>query len=145
MPALTQLREFPDDFVSKTTGVAPVCEQANGKSFIRLRATKSRVTKKGEIMEFQDIPVIDEYGDPITNSVANGSTAKVLAVLEPAAKGSTHMALRLKVVVITNLIIWEDDKSGLPSSLGLKKKEKIKLEDSAPPFADDDTDSLFKS
>jgi hypothetical protein len=136
MPALTQLKTWPEDF-KKKDGTAPAkCEAAEGKSFLRLKATKTKTIKSGEVKEFADVKVVDEYGDTIVDSIANGSTLRVRAVLEPAAKGSTHKALRLKQVVVLDLIVYEESEA-LPSSLGIKEKPKTETAE----YADDSESS----
>ncbi len=144
MPALTQLKEWPEDFRNKKTKELPAeCKAAEGKSFLRLKATKTRTPKTGEVKEFADIKVVDEYGDTIEDSIANGSTLRVRAVLEPAAKGSAHKALRLKQVVVLDLIPYVDSGEALPASLGLKTKPKATETEYTDDAAEDDSDDLF--
>lgn len=139
MPALTQLRDWPEDFRNKKTGELPAeVKAAEGKTFLRLKATKTHTTKTGEVKEFADIKVVDEYGDTITDSIANGSILRARAVLEPAAKGSTHMALRLKQIVVLDLIVYEGKGDLLPSSLGIKNKPAVE-----PEYSEDNSDDLF--
>lgn len=143
MPALTQLKDWPEDFRNKKTKELPAeCKAAEGKSFLRLKATKTRTTKEGEVKEFTDIKVVDEYGDTITDSIANGSTLRVRAVLEAASKGSQHKALRLKQVVVLDLIVYEEQGDVLPASLGIKERPKAAEADYAE-ASDDDSDDLF--
>jgi hypothetical protein len=140
MPALTQLKDWPEDFKNKKDGKLPAeLKSAEGKSFLRLKASKTKTKKDGTQTEFADIPVVDEYGDTITDSIANGSTLRIRAVLEPAAKGSTHKALRLKQVVVLDLIVYNDEKGeALPSSLGIKQKPVAEHSDEEDSESSDD-------
>ena len=143
MPALTQLKDWPSDFKKKDGTLPAECKAAEGKSFLRLKATKTKTAKDGSLKEFADITVVDEYGDTIEQSIANGSTLRVRAVLEAAAKGSTHKALRLKQVVVLDLIPYEDSNEALPSSLGIKQKPKAAGADYSDDTSEDDGDDLF--
>jgi len=139
MPALTQLKDWPEDFKNKKDGKLPAeLKSAEGKSFLRLKASKTKTKKDGTQTEFADIKVVDEYGDDITDSIANGSTLRVRAVLEPAAKGSTHKALRLKQVVVLDLIVYEEKGEALPSSLGIKQRPIADHNDEESESSDDD-------
>lgn len=141
MPALTQLKDWPSDFKKKDGTLPAECKVAEGKSFLRLKATKTKTAKDGSLKEFADIPVVDEYGDTIEQGIANGSILRIRAVLEAAAKGSAHKALRLKQVMVLDLIPYEDSKEELPSSLGIKERPKTK--ESEYKDDSDELDDLF--
>lgn len=105
IPSLTQLKEF------------------DGETYIKLKATKIKHMSDGRVLEFNDIPVVSENGTPITDSIANGSTVRVLATLDDIKGRAGKKVLRLKGVVVTNLIVWEGGKAGskVLSSLGVTK------------------------
>lgn len=126
IPALTTLKLFPEDYINKKTGVAPECSAAEGKSFIRLRASKYRAnTSKGSIT-FDDIPVVDADGNDVTVSIANGSKVRALANLEEIKGKPGKKALRLKAVVVTDLIPYEGGDNGTASlkALGITTHHK---------------------
>jgi len=77
-------------------------EDENGTTYIRLRSSKI----KGKYT-FPDPAVVDSNGAPITNKIANGSEGLVTAELAPI-KGRKGTVLRLRTVLITNLISFND-------------------------------------
>lgn len=121
IPKLTQLEE----------------DEKTGKTYIRLKATKVKTNPSGDNWEFDDIPVYNSDGTPLTQSIANGSTATVVASLEPMKRGG--VTLRLKGVKMINLIPYEDSNSGkqdVLKALGVEEKQKEEV-----PFDVDDTDT----
>ncbi len=116
IPKLTALKTYPDDFAKKDGTPAASLDVAEGKTFIRIKATKT----KGE-MVFNDIPVVDEYGDALQSNIGNGSIAKVVASLEDI-KGRPGKALRLKGVQVVELVEYNDSDKGVFSGLDFKKK-----------------------
>ncbi len=98
-PPLSQLKDF------------------DGIKYLKLKATKTKTTKDGKFLEFKDIDVVDTNGDAITASIANGSRIKALVSLDEFKPGKK--VLRLKAVVVTDLIVYND--SGL-SKLGVAAK-----------------------
>lgn len=137
IPALTQLKAFPEDFVSKKTGEAPKLKDAEGKTFIRVKATKTKTTRDGKQLEFADIPVVDEYNENVTQSIANGSKLQVIATLDDI-KGKNGKALRMKGVIVTHLIAYEDDKKVSGVFAGVAKFKQKPVSDDA-----DIEDNLF--
>lgn len=113
-------------------------DKETGKKFLRLKASKVKTNLKGENYEFEDIRTYGPDGKPLTQSVANGSKGKVLATLEPSKKGKV---LRLKAVMITDLIPYEDNnltEEEIMSELGIEND----LEDDLKDLEDDDDEDL---
>ncbi len=120
--------KFKELLAKKIPALTKLSEEDDGKTYIRVKATKT----KGELV-FNDIPVVDEYGETITASIANGSTVRVVASLEDI-KGRPGRALRLKGVQVLNLIEYHDKESNV--------FDEFKKKDNTPAF-DTDDDSLF--
>lgn len=85
IPRLTTLRDSED-----------------GTTYIRLKASKV----KGKYT-FPDPVVVDTMGTKLEQKIANGSEGIVIAELSPI-KGKKGTALRLKSVMVTKLIAFED-------------------------------------
>lgn len=134
-PALTQVKTYPEDFVSKD-GKAPAdLPEANGKSFIRVKATKT----KGELV-FKDIPVVDEYGDILDSNIGNGSKVVVVASLDPI-KGRPGKALRLKGVQVVDLVEYNDAETSVFAGVAeFKSKPKSSMANDVPFDTDDNDD-----
>lgn len=89
IPRLTELKE----------------DEATGKTYINLKVAKRKTRSGDEPMEFKDIKVYGEDGEPLTENVGNGSEAIVVAELVDVKRGKV---LRLKSVRITKLIPFAD-------------------------------------
>lgn len=107
----TKLKDF-EDFVDKDGNALDV-PNAKGKSFITLRS-KNNPTP-------EDVAVADEDGNLLDVSIANGSTAKVNALLIDVNNEHCKKVLRLQSVVITNLIEYEDNGGGNTTAAKLAK------------------------
>ena len=137
-PALTQVKTYPEDFVSKDGKQPPNLPEANGKTFIRVKATKT----KGELV-FKDIPVVDEYGDILDSNIGNGSKVVVVASLDPI-KGRPGKALRLKGVQVTSLVEYNDSDTSIFAGVAeFKTKPKSDDVSNDLPWNDEGDDSLF--
>lgn len=107
LPSLTLLRKFPEDYANKKTGEVPTePKNAVGKTFIQVRASKYKENTSIGPITFEDVPVGDLEGYVVEDSIANGSTAKVYTSLDDL-KGRPGKALRLKKVIVTDLIVYE--------------------------------------
>lgn len=100
IPRLTALRDSDD-----------------GTTYIRLKATKI----KGKYT-FPDPVVIDSKGGKIEQKIANGSEGVVIAELAPI-KGRKGCALRLKSVMVTNLIVFGNDGDDITELLALADEQ----------------------
>ena len=78
-------------------------DEETGKTYIRVKSTK----KKGK-WTFPDPAVVDVVGAKVTDKIANGSSVIVKAELAPI-KGRAGIAMRLRGVQVTNLIVFGGD------------------------------------
>lgn len=97
-----QLRTYPKDVVNETT--KEIQAKKTDKKFLKVKATKIR----GETT-FSDITVVDINMQPLTQRIANDSTAAVKLSIEPVKKGSKRKTVRLKAIKVLNLIPYESN------------------------------------
>lgn len=124
---------FKELLAKKIPALTKLVEE-DGTTYIRVKATKT----KGE-MVFNDIPVVDEYGDRLESNIGNGSTVKVVASLDDI-KGKNGKALRLKGVQVVDLVEYNDsDKDVFAGVTEFKTKPKSQstLHESTPFDTDD--------
>lgn len=93
--------KFKKLIAAKIPALTKLVEEDN-TTYIRVKATKT----KGE-MVFNDIPVVDEYGEALSTNIGNGSVVKVIASLDDI-KGRPGKALRLKGVQVLQLVEYTD-------------------------------------
>ena len=86
-------------------------DDETGKTFINVtaKATKTNGTPNTMIVE-------DEAGNPITDLIGNGSTAKVLMSIITTSQGKT--VLRLRGLVVTNLIKFVPNEANMKPATG---------------------------
>jgi hypothetical protein len=100
IPRLTTLRDSED-----------------GTTYIRLKSSKI----KGKYT-FPDPAVIDIKGNKLESKIANGSEGVVLVELAPI-KGRKVTALRLKSVMVTNLITFDTTDTSISDLLALADEQ----------------------
>ena len=81
-------------------------KKEDGKYWVKFRRDHSKTIGK-EVVEFDPPEVIDKNGDPITDSIGNGSTVTVRVALFDTAKGVGH---RLEKIRVDNLVVYERPK-----------------------------------
>lgn len=131
IPALTQLKEF------------------DGRTYLKLKATKIKHAKGGQVYEFDDILVVSPEGDVITDAIANGSRVRALASLEEIKGKIGKKVLRLKAVVVDDLIVYTPTSEASLKSLGITVKtsatagtEQVAVQVTSQ-IQDDSIDKLF--
>lgn len=114
IPSLTQLKEF------------------DGVTYIKLKASKLKHTKDGRVINFDDIQVVDTEGTVIEDSIANGSKVRALVELADIKGRPGKKVLRLKAVVVTDLIVYNggNTPSSALAALGVSVKAPTKSSDS---------------
>lgn len=100
IPRLTSLRDSED-----------------GTTYIRLKSSKI----KGKYT-FPDPVVVDVKGNKLESKIANGSEGVVIAELAPI-KGRKGCALRLKSVMVTNLITFDGEDKDISELLALADEQ----------------------
>ncbi len=75
-------------------------------------------------------PVVDEEGYIIEDSIANGSTMKCIVDLDEVNSKFVKAVLKLKAVVVTNLIVYTGGSKGEASlkNLGIEVKRRPQAE-----------------
>lgn len=127
--------KFKELQVKKIPALTKLVEE-DDTTYIRVKATKT----KGDLT-FNDIPVVDEYGDKLQANIGNGSTVKVVASLDDI-KGRPGKALRLKGVQVVDLIEYADSDKAVFEGVTEFKTKPIATTDDSAPFDTDDS-SLF--
>ncbi len=102
----------------------------DGTTYIRLKSSKI----KGKY-NFPDPTVIDAAGTKLESKIGNGSEGIVIAELAPI-KGRKGSALRLKSVMVTKLIAFEDSSNDIEELLAANAETEAHHQDLAPPSED---------
>ncbi len=115
-------KELYNDLMKKKLPALTKLHEHNGKTYIKLKASKIKHARDGQVFEFNDIPVTDLNQNTIKDSIANGSVLKCLVSLEDL-KGRTGKVMRLKAVVVEKLIKY-DFQTELLNKLGAERNSK---------------------
>ncbi len=126
--------KFKELQIKKIPALTKLIEE-DDTTYIRVKATKT----KGDLT-FNDIPVVDEYGDKLESNIGNGSMVKVIASLDDI-KGRPGRALRLKGVQVVDLVEYNDSDKAVFEGVA-EFKTKPTLENSTSSSSETD-DNLF--
>jgi len=104
-------------------------DEKSGVSYLTISAHK--ISRGDKVHD--DLQVIDQYGDPITDKVGNGSRVVVKAELVKTKFGKF---LYMRKVQVTDLIVFESAEDADDDIFEIKAKPKVELSDGADDSGD---------